>query len=114
MCSPLVSNEDAHQVSEMCSRRFRGCREASEACTPPGFAPAAESLPKGNTRTSFFSLSLSLSRSVACKEDFAVNNVRQSAREHSLSTLTWHVGALARFMLIGEFNTASSFVYKLK
>lgn len=65
--SPLVLREDAHQVSEMCSRRFRGCRKASGPCTPPGFGPAAESLPQRNAHTS----PPPLRPSVAYKEDFA-------------------------------------------
>lgn len=64
--SPLVSREDAHQVSEMCSGRFRGCRKASGPCTAPGFGPAAESLPQRNAHTSppplFTSLSFSTRR----------------------------------------------------
>lgn len=68
--SPLVLREDAHQVSEMCSRRFRGCRKASGPCTPPGFGPAAESLPQRNAHTSP-PPAPPLRPSVAYKEDFA-------------------------------------------
>ena len=44
-----------------CLRRSPVASEAaSEACTPPGLAPAAESLPQRNTRTSLFLLFKSL------------------------------------------------------